>query len=150
MALLRGTFLAVLYMRFFGADVASSAYANCANFYEPPLLTIGPDAIIDEHGINLAHVYEHGNLFFRRKTIGKGVVLHPVSITWAGDVVPDGVILGPRGQFGKGASRHVVPPGTVLQGCPARDYTGLYRAALQNDGPSSMGKEEEKSSTGAP
>ena len=139
MAFLRGTPLAVAYMRFFGADVAASACVYSSYFGEPPLLTIGPDAVIDDRSPNFAHVYEHGNLVFRRKVIGPNAILHPVAITWAGDVVPPGVILGPRGQLAKHlhhhhknnptAVGHPYRPGTFLQGCPARDYTDLFLAA---------------------
>ena len=132
MALLRGTPLAVAYMRFFGADVSWSALINSTYFFEPALLDIGPDVVIDDRSTNVAHVYEHGRLVFRRKVIGTGAICHPGSVTWAGDVVPDGVILGPRGQLGNETSSY--GPGTFLQGCPARDYTDLYLAArIHND-----------------
>lgn len=133
MAFCRGSRLAVLYMRFWGATVDWDAFVNTAYFYEAPLTTLKKGCIMDDGNISIAHVLSAGRLWFKRKTVGSGSILHPWAVTWAGDAVSDGVILGPRSQLQSAMPRsgtdlengpreqyqsHSL--GTYLQGCPAR------------------------------
>ena len=129
MGLIRGGRLANLYMRFFGATVGETAFINNTYFMEPPLLTIGEEAVVDDGSVNIAHVLAHGRIRFEAKVIEQGAILHPFSITWAGSQVPRGVILGPRAQLAektKQGSAAYFPPGSYVQGCPANDYSGEY------------------------
>jgi len=122
-------------MRFFGAQVAQSAFINTTYFNEAPLVTISADAVVDDHSPILAHVLAHGSLIFQESVVGRGAILHPVSVTWAGDVVPDGVIFGPKTQLGLGGQRvyKTSRAGSYMQGCPAQDHTELYTQAINFD-----------------
>lgn len=126
MYFLRGSRLANFYMQFWGARCDSDAFVNTVYFYEAPLITIEKNAVIDDNNINIAHVLSLGRLVFRRKVVGAGAILHPAAVTWAGDVVPEGVILGPRAQMLQSQEedleigRAAYPPGTYIQGSPAR------------------------------
>ncbi|KAJ8604522.1 hypothetical protein CTAYLR_000943, partial [Chrysophaeum taylorii] len=117
-----GSSFAVYYLRFWGADVASNVYCNGAYIYEAPLLRLEADCVIDKDGLNIAHVFMNDKLYFRTKIIGRGAILHPGVITWAGDVVPPGVVMGPLAQLQSqldsdteaGTTRYA--PGTYVQG----------------------------------
>ena len=132
MALLRGSPLANLYVRFFGADVAPTAFINTTFIMDAPLVTIGAGAVIDDLAFMTGHVFQHRRLCFKPMTIRPDAVLHPASIAWADDIVPENCILGPKAQLGFGHNS-IQLPSTYLQGCPARDYSFLYRRAFDDD-----------------
>ena len=117
--LFRGSRLANAYMRFFGARVHYDAFVNNRFFTDPPLLELNARCVVDDGNKNAAHVFEDGTLRFAPKRVGPNAILHPHGVTWAGDIVPPGVVLGPCAQLHGGA-----PPGSAagahLQGCPAR------------------------------
>ncbi|KAJ8602067.1 hypothetical protein CTAYLR_001599 [Chrysophaeum taylorii] len=131
MPLVRGSRLAVSYLRFWGARVHETAFINSHYFYEPTLLELAAGCVLDDKNTNIAHVFRDGRLHFAPKKISRNAILHPHCVTWAGDVVPPNVVMGPRSQL---ATLDTEDPNNnnnnngdsfaaeayYLQGCPAR------------------------------
>ena len=136
MPLINGSISAVMVLRFFGATVHSSVYFNTNYLYECPLTTLEADCVIDRYNVSMAHVFTKGRMIFKRKIVKKAAILHPHGLTWAGDVVPEGIVLAPTAKlhsnFGDDDDDdddNAIPyydPGTWLYGSPARHIPSLH------------------------
>lgn len=99
-----------------GARLGSNTYSAGA-LLDPPLTTIGSNAIVGHDAVVFAHVIEGERLELKRVVIGDGVTIGAHAVIMAGVTIGDGAIISAGAVLTKDS---VVGAGEVWGGIPAR------------------------------
>ena len=115
--LLRGTPFLPVALRLFGVRTGRGVYLDSADITEFDCVTIGDDAVLNNHAVLQTHLYEDRLMKVGRISVGKGVVVGAGSTVLYDTFLGDDARLGPLTLVMKGEE---MPASSRFAGAPAR------------------------------
>lgn len=114
---LRGTPFLPLALRLFGVRTGRGIYLDSADITEFDCVTIGDDAVLNNHAVLQTHLYEDRLMKVGRIEVGEGAVIGAGSTVLYDTLIGKDATLGPLTLVMKG---EVIPPNSEFSGSPAQ------------------------------
>ena len=127
--LVRGSTVLNWYYWALGAKIGRNSVINTVDIFEPDLVTIGDETVLEEEVALHSSYFHEGYLILDSIKIGNRCLLQPRSVVNAGVVIQDRVELGPLSSV---SPFHVLHANALYEGSPARrsSETGLVSYSL--------------------
>lgn len=115
--LLRGTPFLPIALRLFGVKTGKGVYLDSADITEFDCVTIGDDAVVNNHATLQTHLYEDRLMKVGRISVGAGAVIGAGSTVLYDTVIGQDAQLGAHTLLMKGEA---IPPASRFRGAPAQ------------------------------